>query len=424
MVKARIKNTSRPSVTANNDDNAACRANDLISRLPRLLYFGDVPVESSYHGSALLFRLLQRYPVEKLGIIESGTSVSKQERRLPGVNYTDFSLRGSRWLNTRFHRWVSAYYTLSASRRARSIALIDGFQANAVLTVAHGYGWLTAAQYAKQHELPLHLIIHDDRPRSATNSLISKYLEVTFGTIYRRAASRLCVSPFMCEEYRRRYASNGVVLYPSRASDCPNFFAPPERLGGNDQPFTVAFGGTINSAGYVRALTALASLLEKVRGKLLIFGPLTRRVAHKIGLARPNIVLRGILSSHELMQKFRDEADVLFVPMSFDSADRANMEISFPSKLTDYSAVGLPLLIYGPTYCSAVRWARENPRVAEVVDNENPTVLSEALRRLAASPAHRIALGTHALLVGRRYFTQEAAQAIFERALVSRDISY
>ena len=216
------------------------------SSLPRLLYVGDVPVESSYHGSALLFRLLQTYPVEKLRIIECGTSVSAKERRLSKVNYTDFSLRGSRCLNTRFHRWVSAYYTLSASSRARAVPrLIDGFQADAALTVPHGYGWLTAAQYAKQHELPLHLIVHDDWPRLATNSLISKRLEVTFGTIYQRAVSRLCVSPFMCEEYRRRYASDGVVLYPSRAPECPDFYAPPERLGGNNRQLQLPSGALL-----------------------------------------------------------------------------------------------------------------------------------------------------------------------------------
>ena len=78
------------------------------------------------------------------------------------------------------------------------------------------------------------------------------------------------------------------------------------------------------------------------------------------------------------------------------------MELSFPSKLTDYTAAGLPMLIYGPPYCSAVRWARENAGVAEMVDDENPKGLTEALHRLAASPVHRNALGTHALNVGRR----------------------
>jgi hypothetical protein len=61
--------------------------------------------------------------------------------------------------------------------------------------------------------------------------------------------------------------------------------------------------------------------------------------------------------------------------MSFNAVDRANMEISFPSKLTDYTAVGLPLLIYGPHYCSAVQWARENPGVAEVVTADNAETL-------------------------------------------------
>ena len=93
------------------------------------------------------------------------------------------------------------------------------------------------------------------------------------------------------------------------------------------------------------------------------------------------------------MVRFREEVDVLFVPMSFDPTDRPNMETGFPSKLTDYTSVGVPLLIYGPAYCSAVRWAGNNPGVAEVVDDENPKALTEALCRLAASPAHRIALG-------------------------------
>ena len=403
--------------TTQNSARFACPT--VSQRLPCLLYIGDVPIESSYHGSALLFRLLQRYPVEKLRIVESGTSVSEQERRLPRVNYTDYSLRGSRWLNTRFHRWVSAYYTLSASRRARSIPrLIDGFQADALLTVAHGYGWLTAAQYAKQHELPLHLIVHDDWPRLATNSLLSKRLDVTFGTIYRQAASRFCVSPFMRDAYRRRYGSDGKVLFPSRAADCPEYDAPPERLSRNDHPLTVAFGGTINSPGYVRALKAVATALEVFHGRLLIFGPVTSEAAQRNGLVGPNITLCGLVTSDELMVKFREEVDVLFVPMSFDPTDRANMEVGFPSKLTDYTSVGLPLLIYGPSYCSAVRWARENPGVAEVVTDENPESITSAVWRLAESPTHRFDLGRQALDVGKRYFAHEVAQRSFHQALV------
>ena len=57
--------------------------------LPRLLYIGDVPVEASYHGSALLYRLLEDYPKERLKIVEAGVQLSRPERRLAGVAYED-----------------------------------------------------------------------------------------------------------------------------------------------------------------------------------------------------------------------------------------------------------------------------------------------------------------------------------------------
>jgi hypothetical protein len=41
-----------------------------VSTLPRLSYLGEVPVECSYHGSALLWRLFESYPPEDLLIVE------------------------------------------------------------------------------------------------------------------------------------------------------------------------------------------------------------------------------------------------------------------------------------------------------------------------------------------------------------------
>ena len=101
--------------------------------------------------------------------------------------------------------------------------------------------------------------------------------------------------------------------------------------------------------------------------------------------------------------------------MSFDASDRVNMQMAFPSKLADYTATGLPLLIYGPTYCSAVVWARENPGVAEVV--EDKADLNNAINRLANNPSHRIALGKRALAAGREYFTHARAQQVFHQCL-------
>jgi hypothetical protein len=134
-----------------------------------------------------------------------------------------------------------------------------------------------------------------------------------------------------------------------------------------------------------------------------------------VGLDDPSTKVCGLLSAAELLTRLRAEADALFIPMSFDASDRDNMEMAFPSKLADCTATGVPLLIYGPTYCSAVAWARENEGVAQVVESEAD--LEKSVVRLAKDPIMRVALGQRALEVGRQYFSHERVQEVFRRAL-------
>src|SRR5262249_49729838 len=72
--------------------------------------------------------------------------------------------------------------------------------------------------------------------------------------------------------------------------------------------------------------------------------------------------------------------------MSFAPQHRRRMTTSFPSKLIDATQLGLPVIIWGPEYCSAVKWARQGHRALCVTD-QNPLVLRETLEELAASPA-------------------------------------
>ncbi len=377
-----------------------------------MLYVGDVPVESTYHGSALLHRLLADYPSDRLTVLETGAR-SRPERRLPGVAYREHRLDRSRWLKTRFHPYAMAWFSHRAPKTALSL---NGVEFDDVLTVAHGFGWLAASNLARRRNVPLHFMVHDDWPRAANVPRGCRdWIDKQFGEVYRQAQSRLCVSPAMQRAYETRYGASCEVLYPSRASDLQEFAEPPSRLGLNDHQFTIAFAGTVNSTGYVKALIALHDALAATGGRLLIFGPLTPEQARQAGLDLPKVVVGGLLSWPELMRRLREEVDALFVPMSFDVEDRSNMELAFPSKLADCTAVGLPLLVYGPSYCSAVRWAKENASVGEVVEAE--AGLAEVVKRLVNEPARRVGLGREALRVGRAYFACDAVRAVFNRAI-------
>ena len=320
-------------------------------------------------------------------------------------------------LTSRFHYWVSPIVTRFISGYADSFysESVEKFRPEAVLTVVWGYSWLVAAAYAKKANIPLHLVVHDDwgnfddRRHPGERRLIERRLR----SIYRDAASRLCVSPYMEETYRKLYGVAGDVLYPARAMDIPVFGEPPASLRGPCKPFTIAFAGSV-FLEYARALKRVAQALQRFGGRVIVFGPLYDGAAEFLN--EPNIDLRGKVRSPELIRTCREEGHAVFVPMSYRERDRSNMEISFPSKLTDASAIGIPIIIDGPEYCSAVRWARGNDGVAEVCTEENIEALERIISRLQ-DPAHRLALGTRALRCGDDYFSAARANATLRATL-------
>jgi Glycosyltransferase Family 4 len=386
-------------------------------QLPRLLYIGDVPVESGCHGSEALYRLLQNYPCEKLAVVETEPYLSVPQRRLPKLSYKAFAIGAKNWHKTRFFRWAGSWLSvktpISAMRLRR---FVTEFNPEAVVTVAHGYSWLAAARVADECKLPLHLIVHDSPlTMMATFSWLMRWQERQFEKIYRQACSRLCVSPYMEEEYRRKYGVSGEVLYPSRAKDCPAFDLAPQTYGKKNGPLVGAYAGSIFRGGDARLILILAQCLEERGGRLLLFGPNSSQSLKYWGLNRNNIVLQGMVE--DLVPRLRNEVDFLFVPTTFElDGNQSGVTISFPSKLTDYTATGLPLLVCGPDYCSAVRWAISHGRLAEVVTTEAKDALAAAVDRLGQVD-NRINLGQAAKRAGDRLFAHSACVETFYRAL-------
>lgn len=388
-------------------------------KLPRLVYIGDVPVESTYHGSLLLYRLFSGYPADKLLIVETDLARSSAERRLPNVNYRRLAVPMSRLMRSRFSKPYAIWLFLTARLRARNVLRqVRGFRPEAVISIVHNFHWIAAAELAERLSIPLHLVVHDHFAQAVImpqTRLVSS--EPAFKRVYAQARSRLCVSPYMESEYAKRFGVFGTVLYPSRAPDCPDWDAPPVRAN-NSHTLRVAFAGSINSGGYARLLKLLAESLEPDEN-LVLFGPHTIESLKLWNLDASNIKLGGLLPAAELLQKLRDDFDVLFVPMSFDVAGHAdNMRLSFPSKIADYTAMGLPLLICAPEYSSAVRWACDYAPVAEVVTSEAADELQKVLERLRSAD-YRRSLGNRALEIGAQLFSYEKAESILHNALRS-----
>lgn len=388
-----------------------------LSDLPRLVYIGEVPVRNISAGPALLYRLLESYPQGRLLIAESNDNAPRPDCELP-VPHQRFPLLNRRIMRTRFARAYGAWVFRRAPAHGRRLAArLRHFQPEAVLGVAHGFGWITAAAAARTLQVPLHLIVHDHwRSYLSIPPSLNAAADRLFSATYRGAASRLPVSPEMEELYRERYGAAGVVIYPSRSATAVSLTAPPLRP---PQPgaFVFAYAGSAPSVGQRRTLADFANATASLGVRLRIYQSLTLEELRAVGLRTDNVDIVAFRPVDALHRDLIESADAMYLPMSFAPEDRDNVELCFPSKLTDYTVAGLPILVRAPTYGTATHWAESYPQAAELITTESETDLAAKVRRLLEDIPHRHALARGALEVGHRLFAQSSVFQVFSQAI-------
>jgi len=139
----------------------------------------------------------------------------------------------------------------------------------------------------------------------------------------------------------------------------------------------------IHHAATADALAAVADVLRPLGGCLQIYSPDSADTLRQLALKKPNIYHQGFLAFAGAMgEKVARTADALIITASFEERNRRDVSTLFPSKMADYTAIGLPILIWGPVYSSAARWAMENPGAAVLVTSNEADALREAFLKL------------------------------------------
>lgn len=386
-------------------------------RCARICYIASVPVANTTAGPVQLYRLLQDWHPANLRIVELDAGPIAQQFRLPHVVHHAFKSPCQRGLRftSRFLPFMYRCLTIANARASAHtiIRQVKTFSPSAILTLHDRFGWLPAARVARRLGVPLHLILHDDWCRNVpVSASLRRWFDTLFEQTYQEASGRFCVSPNMMEEYARRYGVPGTVLYPIQEPCLGSLFQAPLRTATSG--LSVAFAGNIFSSGQWEMLRALAGVLASINGVLLLLGPTTIEQAKSNGLTGANVRIRGFLP--DLKAALREEADVLYLPMSFESHDRVNVKMSFPSKLVEYTSTGLPVLIQAPEYSSAARWCRDHPGAAELVASQSVDELAAALRRII-TPGVRRRLIECATEVGRACFSYHTGVRILHDAI-------
>ena len=150
--------------------------------------------------------------------------------------------------------------------------------------------------------------------------------------------------------------SNAHVLYPIGSSMLNNGhefipFIP------NGRPATVFFAGSL-SAWYGPMLEQLVRASSDSALRFEIFGSNANWSRDFDRAARTTGVYRGQVGFDQL-KIHAQEADLLLLPMGFGNECAQIERTSFKTKFLDYLTFQKPIIIWGPGYCSAVRFARE-----------------------------------------------------------------
>jgi glycosyltransferase involved in cell wall biosynthesis len=244
----------------------------------------------------------------------------------------------------------------------------------------------------------------------------AKALDRGIGNIYRQCQRRLCISPEMAALLEQKYGVTGEVLYPNRSEVIIPRPLEQSRSWKNPEVFTLGYAGSLSS-GYGETVKKLCAVLSDGNIRLNYYGREDKALLGSF--SRDTVVQQGFSSPPEMLwRKVQAECDAVILPYSFNEGYRPLYSSHFPSKLPEYLALNMPVIVLGPTYATGVRWALQNPDAAIAITQPQPDRWLEILRKLAASEQNRVSLAIGATDAGKRHFCPEKIKKIFTAAII------
>jgi glycosyltransferase involved in cell wall biosynthesis len=286
--------------------------------------------------------------------------------------------------------------------------LVHSFRPDVVVTVAHAFWHIQARRVAKKFELPLVSFFQDWWPDFPDVPFAFRSrVERQFRKTCAESAVAICVSDGMRRELGE--PENAFVLH-----DTPSLTGGEQTPRNFQLPLRVAYFGNLSEYGALIE-SALRAFEGSKRVRLEVFGARPLWTKDAADAFRSRGVYHGFILPNELSKSLHDFQAALVV-MSFAPPHRRRMTTSFPSKLIDATQLGLPVVVWGPEYCSAVKWAWKGNRALCVTD-PNPLALRETLEELAASPSELRRLAKSASDAAADEFNYERIQLQFMDAL-------
>jgi glycosyltransferase involved in cell wall biosynthesis len=337
---------------------------------PRLLYISNMVPALPGGGEVMVYRHLHQ--LAQTGWRVTVSSPAAAMRPLPqghGFELRPLPAKRFWWppSSRRFPRtqWLRArlWYRAIRSNPAWTDPIPD-----CVLTVLWGHASLTALYLAQAWKAPLAVWVHDLFREMGFPAREERDGEELMRTVLAGADRVWTVSEELGADlapWSRPGAVRPLAAVPEMGAAPAGGWQP--RFRGKP---VVAHAGAFHPyhVGYLAAVAAAASRLG---GSLLVLTPADNpALAQLRSTGVPFRHQASFGSSAEALRFLAAEASALTIMYPLDSSAYAHPPLGFPSRLIEFSHLGLPILLAAPPGNPVVNWARRNawPLVLEAAD--------------------------------------------------------
>lgn len=387
---------------------------------PRVLVLSQVIPETRFAGSVVLYRLFQGFSADSLLVAGPRPQADSE---ILGCQYVELPPRMQRLTRTRLARLLRSLQATNlvpgVQCGAEAQAAIETFEPEVVVTVMQTQAYYKLAyEYARRRGIPLVLIVHDLAEKFEP---VYRWAAVPQrrqnAVVYRQAAARLCVSPQMAAHLNQKFGAPGDVLYPNRSEDLTPRAAEESLQLRNAGVLTIGYAGSL-AYGYGNQLERMTPAFAAAGARLRLYTSAKPSWANA-----PTVEWCGFAESPlTTWRRIQAECDAVILPYDWQAADLTDLyQTHFPSKLTEYLALGMPVLVFGPEQATGVRWALEHPAAAVAVTAENPKAWSAALTKVRRSSELRYQLAKQSVVSGLVDFDPVAIRSRFQALL--RDLA-
>lgn len=300
-------------------------------------------------------------------------------------------------------------------RAGRIARIIRGEKCEAVVACTGGDMLNLPAGYlaSRRVGVPFYAYIFDDYANQLPKlRFFARRLEPL---LLKRAAAIITPNEFMRDVLRQRHGVEAIVI--RNPCDISDYQASPinEALSSNGE-IKIVYTGGVYGAHYdaFRRLVAAIELLNRWNVKLHVYTADPHSELTQEGIRGP--VVFHEYQEASTMPRVQQQADLLFLPLAFNSPFPEVIRTSAPGKTGELLAARRPILVHAPPD-SFIAWYFRQHECGVVVDESDPAKLAQAIERILSDESLRQRVSAHAWERALSDFSALVAQSRFAKLM-------